>query len=152
MSVEAWGTGRRDYSSNVELSVIPVARSHQTRRNTTTVWDLTPYSFITIDKEDVYGRFVLYAPLIGNKDYVLYTASLTYDAHVLIKAAFGLVNTEEWIGYRFQEKYGYGSVTFKFPKGFIIYKELHPPWYPAVFFLPGGYYVTFSTSLMETQL
>lgn len=151
--VEAWGRGRKDYSSNVEYSVIPVVRSHQTREQFTSYWDLRPYWYMTIENEPYYGCLTLYNPLgEPDKNYVVYDATLSYDTNVLIKAYFMLINTETWVGKILQIKYGYGRVSFRFPKGLIIYKEIHPPWYPGICFLPGGYLVKFTMSLMETLL
>ena len=44
MPITVWGTGRKDYSKNVEYSTIPIIRSHQ-RRKVATVSDYSYYSF-----------------------------------------------------------------------------------------------------------
>jgi len=43
-TVQSWGTGRKDYSENIEYSTIPIIRSHQ-RRKVSTISNYVYYSF-----------------------------------------------------------------------------------------------------------
>jgi len=145
---EKWGTGRKDWSSNIEISVVPITRSHQYRSFGTGDWDLTPYDYLTIDAENTYGTIgsnffsADTCKYYYNKkmNFIVHRVSVTLSANVLIKAYFSIHNWKTGEVIRYQEAFGYGEVTFLFPKGFFVsYTTLGELWTPLIEFLPGGY-------------
>ena len=147
--VTTWGTGRKDWSQNIELITVPIARSHQIRAFPGLIGDLTLLPFMTIDDEPIYGTIGV-APdsssfIHAKTNYYVFFSKITFDANVLIKAYYGLVNlnTGEYI--RKQVKYGYGKVQFNFPKGFVLtLEEMKQGWDTVLEFLPGGYIVRYN--------
>lgn len=152
--IKTWGVGRKDYSVNIEESVIPIARSHQYRAFSTIEADLTPYDWMTIDMEAIFGLIVVYAlpPAPPYYNYSEYTAEVEFDANVLIKAYWGMCNPDIGVFDEKQCKYGYGKVKFIFPKGMIITTEEYPPWRPAIAFLPGGYIIKEMMSFIQERM
>jgi len=155
--VKVWGTGRKDWSNNIEMIVVPITRSHQYRSFSHAVYDLTPYSFLTIDTEEIYETIGLLPPTsdwIKNKvNYYMFYSNVTFNANVLIKAYFGLYNFNTGELIRKQTKYGYGKVQFNFPKGFVLtYEEMLQGWTTVLEFLPGGYVIRHTQAGMVDKL
>jgi len=153
-----WGTGRRDYSINIEEAVVPVARSHQYRLYYHFEYDLTSYSFMTIDTEPIYGQIALAGVPAKPSGYntLLYSADITFNDNILIKAYFGLIDTVTYTTDYKQLKYGYGSVRFIFPRGLSLtdiessISQDTRAWCLA--FLPGGYKIRSTFSLLSEEL
>ena len=152
--VEEWGTGRRDYSTNVEEAVIPLPLHHQYRTFSTYHYDLRSYTMYTYDNEPIYGLLTIYIPLYAQPDnYILYSFSVELNTDILIKAYFGLVNAYTFAWTPLLLKYGYGKVEFKFPKGYLITKEdTQNGVCAALGFLPGGYKTTITASFLRETL
>lgn len=156
--VKSWGTGRKDWSQNVELMVVPITRSHQYRSFAgLSGVDATAYDFATIDEEGTYGTIAVNVDMsvyIGwRTNFYLYSFRVDYDANVLIKAYCGWynINTGEFV--RRQVKYGFGSVEFVFPKGFMLsLEDMDAGWTPVIEFLPGGYTLSFATHGMVDKM
>lgn len=148
------GIGRKDYSINVEESTVPFTRSHQLRASTYGTYDLTPFSWATIDLEPFIGVFVIYDGMIRpTLDHLAYLYEIDFPDNVLIKAYFGLYTLATGILEPLQCKYGYGKVQFIFPKGYLIEKEtLQSGVQPAFGFLPGGYWVKMTMSYLSEEL
>ena len=156
--IETWGTGRRDYSTNIEESVVPIIRSHQYRLYYYFDYDLAPYDFMTIENEPIYEQIGLAGVPARPHGYntMLYTADITFTDNILIKAYFGLVDTVTYATDFKQLKYGYGSVRFIFPKGLSLMdisstiSQDNRAWCLA--FLPGGYKIRATFSLLSEEL
>jgi len=156
--VTSWGTGRKDWSKNIELSVVPITRSHQYRSFAgQSAVDATAYDFATIDEEGTYGTIgvnVDMSTYIGwRTNFYLYSFRVDYDANVMIKAYCGWYNTVTGEFVRRQVKYGFGSVEFVFPKGFMLsLDDMDDGWTPVIEFLPGGYTLSFATHGMVDKM
>lgn len=99
--VEAWGTGRKDYSQNIEESVIPIIRSYQVNAYEYGEFDLDPNEQEDIEvsmdfSEDASCHFIA-------------VLEVTVDANVLISLEIlsGAVT--------FGSRFGYQSIAFYFP-------------------------------------
>lgn len=152
-NVTSWGTGRKDWSQNVEAIVVPLIKSHQGRQLLTDTSDWSPYDFMTIDDEGVYGTNGL-GPLTDDYirlklNFITFYANATFDANVLIKAYFSLYNFNTGEVVRLQEKWGFARVQFDFPKGFVLtLDQMKAGWTVLIEFLPGGYITSITMSAM----
>lgn len=101
--VTSWGTGRRDYSENVEMSVIPVARSYQLNATAYETFTLTANEQQDIPIDMTFS---------GNaENHFIFYINVTVDANVLIKV-------EIWSdGVRFTSEQGYQEVNIYIPQG-----------------------------------
>lgn len=147
--VVSWGTGRRDWSKNIEVATVPFTRSHQYRHFTVGAWDYTPYSFYTIEDEGTYGTIGLLMPITAiierEANYFMFFSNVTLSGNVLMKAYFikyNLNTAEEIVE---QIKYGFNKVQFNFPKGYVLtLDDMRDGWTTAFAFLPGGYVTRFT--------
>jgi len=102
MAVERWGTGRRDYSNNVEETVVPIIRSYQATATAYETFTLNPGEEKDIDvtlsfTEDANNHFIAHI-------------DITVDANVLIEAKILSA------GYTFISLYGYQKIEFDIPQ------------------------------------
>lgn len=76
MVVEAWGTGRRDYSDNVEETVVPIIRSYQSVATAYETFTLNPgeQKDITVDLDFTES----------SENHFIAHIDVTVDANVLI--------------------------------------------------------------------
>jgi len=110
MVVEAWGTGRRDYSSNTEASVDPTPRSYQT--TATCVFD----EYISAKH---YIEKTVELDFAENADtHHIHYLSVTADTNVLIAVVLYDENGEMV----FQD-FGYQIIEHEFPHGIPV-KEI----------------------------
>lgn len=151
MSVISRGTGRKDYGENIETSTIPVASSHQYRTVGSTVYDLTGFGSLTIGPGDPDANLGIYSTMPTNANSILYRSTLSFNANVLIQAIYVKIDINSGaIISTHQGKYGYGKVTFDFPKGFFSSKEdLAKGIYPCMLFRPGGYILRITESFIS---
>jgi hypothetical protein len=159
-----WGTGRKDFSRDIEESVLSIPRSHQYRTVNTVDYDLAAFDWLTIELSDLFGPMFyiavidLTAPVFleSHANFMAYELEVSYDANVLIKAYFGQINIDGTLlktGTEYGVKYGYGKVKFSFPTGFLISKtDIEEGWYPMIAFVPGGYICRVTTSYIEDTL
>ena len=147
-----WGTGRKDYSKNVEESTVPITRSHQYRVAGPVDYDLTPYAYMTIDEKDTYGSELgFYWIPSDDVDYSLNNFEVEFHSNVLIWGKLVLYNINTGAEVVKQIKYGYKKVSFLFPEGFLITEaQTAAGWRGTLMFLPGGYHVrALSTGLKD---
>jgi len=151
MALVSWGTGRVDYSKDIESSVTQIITGHQGRDSGYGTYNYTPYWFVTIDWSEFFdGWLMIYDSFVTAKNRLLYFWELEYDANVLIKAYFGIYDANTGTATASQVQYCYKKIRFEFPKGFLITKEMQDnnQW-PAVWFSPGGYIVRVSNSYLR---
>ena len=101
--VITWGTGRKDYSANVEMSVVPTARSYQVNAIASSTFSLGGYEIknIAIPME--------FSP--GAANHFIFNINVTADANVLI----GVDILSE--GQEFITEQGYQEVNINIPQG-----------------------------------
>lgn len=126
IAINTWGTGRKDYSKNVEYSTIPIMRSHQ-RRNAATV---SNYSYYSLDWPYVSAININTSPVDSTytgtaaDNYNLYTDKIYLEVN-----GDWLVNLA-WVRYNNYGEYltgspitqygtvfGYGRATLKWTEG-----------------------------------
>jgi len=101
--VEAWGTGRKDYSANIEATVVPVARSYQVNAYAYTEFTLDAGEEKEIDIPMTFSE--------GSKNHFIFYICVTVDANVLI-------GVQIWSGgLEFISKQGYQKVEIWIPQG-----------------------------------
>jgi len=150
-TVSSWGTGRVDYSKNIEDSVTQIITGHQGRDSGYGTYNYTPYSFVTIDWSELFDGWLLtYDSFTTKKNRLLYFWEMEYNANTLIKAYFGLYDSTAGTSVASQVQYGYKKIRFEFPKGYLISEEMqeNTQW-PAVWFSPGGYIARVSNSYLR---
>jgi len=128
-SVESWGTGRPDYSDNVEFATVPLIRSHQTRSHLT----ISDYLYYALDwpytigqvlnasvYDDTYTGYDLY-----ETQYTMYTNSLSIESDSNTFCLIGLIRYRNYGAYLageheieyFGYAAGYGKAELIFDKG-----------------------------------
>jgi len=101
--VKSWGTGRKDYSNNVEMSVVPVARSYQINATAHKTFTLGPGEEKEIEIPMEFAE--------GAECHFVFHINVTVDANVLI-------GVEIWSGgIRFITEQGYQEVNIDIPQG-----------------------------------
>lgn len=152
MPINVWGTGRKDYSENIEESVISIARSHQYRVHSAIIYDLRAYDWATIDVEPIIEGIVI-SPILENYDHLWYTIEVAFDANVLIKGYAVLYNSTAGTVTRLMGKFGYKKIRFEFPVGHLITKEQTEAGIrPGILFLPGGYFVGYTSTYIQDKI
>lgn len=157
MAVVSRGTGREDYSKDIFTSTVPLTKSHQYRLLTSGLVDLTSLAYMTIADEAVYGDWVIasdYRTTIStDQNIMIYSIRADFDSNVLIKAKFVKydMNTETYTTHL--TAYGYNSVEFKFPKGYLMSGTdlVTNAIAPGIALVPGGYNVRFTLSAVVDQ-
>ena len=111
MSISAWGTGRPDYSENVEYSTEPVIRSHQNQ--------YTHY----VDYLDVAANAEVDVEVDITTDTVvmLYDFYLTANKNVLIELHFDAVSSTTGSFVTIFNDKAYSRVCHPIPNGFPIF-------------------------------
>jgi len=100
--VEEWGTGRRDYSTNVEESVVPIIRSYQINATAYETFTLSPGEQKEIDISMTFEA--------GAASHFISHIDISVDANVLIYA-------EIWSGSSpFIFRYGYQCLEIDIPQ------------------------------------
>jgi len=99
--VESWGRGRKDYSTDVQISTIPFPHSYQEVAFYTKKLTIPPNSSKTFSAEFESPHFI-------------YDGAVSTDANVLIAVD---ATTE---GYSFFNDYGYQHIPIEFPSGFPV--------------------------------
>jgi len=109
--------GRRDYSRNIELSTVPVVRSHQLRETgtrTATSLDIgyNRWSALTVYLSEEY---------VGDI-YSVYNAQMGLSVSNLIDGFFCYIDSRDIsiVGGPYAREYGYGKIGFTFENGVPI--------------------------------
>jgi len=118
--------GRRDYSRNIELSTVPVVRSHQFRETGT----LTATSLDIGYNQWLALTVSLGAEYVGDI-YSVHNAQMGLSVSNLIDGYFCYLDSRDYsfIGGPYAREYGYGGVDFTFENGIPInvpHKYLRP--------------------------
>jgi len=102
MTVQSWGTGRVDYSQNVEQSVIPIIRSYQV--------NATAYKEFTLASGEESEETITLTFSEDAKNHFIGEAIITANANVLLSA-------EMWSrGNQINSTYGYQKIRIYFPQ------------------------------------
>lgn len=111
--VESWGTGRPDYSKNVETSVQPVIRSWESDwLSIDTVEDMAPNSGTA-------GRLITEAMTTTNI-YLIYDILLTCTKNALLRLGLKYYNDTLSANTTIFEEYGYQNIHYNFSQGYPI--------------------------------
>jgi len=98
-----WGTGRKDYSSNVEMSVVPTARSYQVNAYASSTFTIAASSTSSITPTMDFST--------GASNHFVFNIDVTVDANVLIGADIysgGLLHLS---------RQGYQNININIPQG-----------------------------------
>lgn len=106
MGVKLWGTGRKDYSTNVEESVIPIVRSYQVNAHAIEQFELDSGEEKDVEVE------LPFSP--DAKCHFIFHIDISVDANVLI-------GTEIWSeGVKFISGFGYQAIEIDLPQSWGI--------------------------------
>lgn len=114
---EARGTGRPDFSTNVEVATVPIIRSHQSRISATLTFPLPPQSMVYFFVTRVQELLMYKSIWFNLRGFV--------DANVLTFVKFGIYNSGTGVFSVYATRYGYQVVDMTIPKG-ILFEPLGP--------------------------
>lgn len=173
MTVLSWGTGRKDYSDNVEYATIPLMRSHQRRL----AWTVADYTYYALDWPYA-GQYAIYESSVDTtepagrttQDYDIFTSNIKLEASANVWCVIALYLYENYAAYAaaapakkvFGTAFGYGTAeyTFKNPIFWdhtqddllaVVWSAAGDNSYPS---LPRGWppdYVTFTWTVSSLQ-
>lgn len=136
MTVQSWGTGRKDYSENIEYSVEPVIRSYQSQY---VYW--TEITNLTAGIEEVHT-------ITTGSSYVviIYDFIFTAPLNALIGLKVEAISTAGVAATIFDDT-NFQAVRYKMPTGFPFFyqikatlKNLSDVTYPTCYFSMNGLY------------